>query len=91
MELCYSLGSEIEVGVQSRLISYLTCADHKEAYNSWYEQSQQLDISDSTVHSEFTAVRQHWVHIRGHFFNQTIESVDEVSVGTVRTQRCFGP
>lgn len=94
VELCSSLGSETEEGAQSRLISYLTCADRKEAYNSWYELSQQLDISGSLrliAHLQFTAVQRHWVHICSHFFNQTIESVDEVSVGTVRTQRCFGP
>lgn len=36
---------EMEVGgVQNILTSYLTCADHKQAYKSWPELSQQTDI-----------------------------------------------
>lgn len=32
------------LGIQNILTSYLTCADHKQAYKSWPELSQQTDI-----------------------------------------------
>lgn len=31
-------------GIQNILTSYLTCADHKQAYKSWPELSQQLNM-----------------------------------------------